>query len=76
MLNWKNNENDAVVDEICIKNEKIKIKFQKNEGFFFGQHSLVEKSPTATDIYIFTFVIYYICRYLHQVEDNLINFSL
>ena len=33
MLNLKNNEHDAAVfDEICKKNAKIKIKFQKNEG--------------------------------------------
>ena len=51
MLNLKNNENDAVFDEMCKKkNAKIKIKFPKNEGCFFGQHPLVEKSPTATDI--------------------------
>ena len=31
------------------KKAKIKIKFQKKEGYFFGQHPLVEKSPTATD---------------------------
>ena len=30
------------------KKAKIKIKFQKNEGNFFGQHFLVEKSQTAT----------------------------
>ena len=37
MLNLKNNENDAVFDEICKnkKKAKIKIKFQKNEGYFF-----------------------------------------
>ena len=54
MLNLKNNEHDAAVfDEICKKNAKIKIKFQKNEGFFFGQHPLNKKSPTATDIFNF-----------------------
>ena len=34
MLNWKNNENDAVFDEICKKKAKIKIKFQKVKGTF------------------------------------------
>ena len=33
MLNLKNNESDAVFDEICKKKAKIKIKFQKNETF-------------------------------------------
>ena len=38
MLNLKNNENDAVFEEIFKrKKAKIKIKFQKNEGYFFGQ---------------------------------------
>ena len=27
----------------------IKLQFQKNERNFFGQHPLIEKSPTATD---------------------------
>ena len=31
------------------KKVKIKIKFPKNKGYFFGQHLLIEKSPTATD---------------------------
>ena len=32
------------------KKAKIKIKFPKMKGIYlFGQHSLVEKSPTATD---------------------------
>ena len=26
-------------------------KMSKNEGYVFGQHPLVEKSPTATDKY-------------------------
>ena len=44
------------------KGVKNKIKFnKKNEGFFFGQHPLAEKSPTATGVYV----------YLHQAEDNL-----
>ena len=47
MLNLKNKEKDAVFDEIC----KKKRRFQKMKGtYFFGQHPLVEKSPTATDI--------------------------
>ena len=28
-------------------------KISKNEGLFFEQHPLVEKSPTSTDIYIY-----------------------
>ena len=43
MINLKNNGNDAVFDEICKNKVKIKIKFQKNEGYFFGHHPLVEK---------------------------------
>ena len=38
MFNFKNNETDAVFDEICKKKAKIKIKFQKNEEYIFGQH--------------------------------------
>ena len=34
MLNLKNNENDAVFDEICKKKAKFKIKFQKMKGAF------------------------------------------
>ena len=34
MLNLKNNENDAVFDEICNKQAKIKIKFLKIKGTF------------------------------------------
>ena len=34
MLNLKNNENDAVFNEIQKKNSKIKIKFQKMKGTF------------------------------------------
>ena len=30
------------------KKTTIKIKFQKNEEYFFGLHPLFEKSPTAT----------------------------
>ena len=33
------------------KKSENKNKIAKNEGYFFGQHPLVEKSPTATDIY-------------------------
>ena len=32
------------------KYAKIEIKFQKMNGTFFGQHPLVEKSQTATDL--------------------------
>ena len=35
MLNLKNNENDAVFDEIGKKIWKIKIKFQKVKGIFW-----------------------------------------
>ena len=34
MLNLKNNDNDAVFDEICKKKAKIKIKFLKMKGTF------------------------------------------
>ena len=34
MLNLKNNENDALFDEICKKKAKIKIKFQKMKSTF------------------------------------------
>ena len=46
MLNLKNNKNNALFEEIC-KKMKVEIKIQKNEGYFFGQHPLVENSPTA-----------------------------
>ena len=54
MLNLKNNENDAVFDEICKKKKsKFKIEFQKMMSrYFFGLHPLVEKSATATDTFI------------------------
>ena len=29
-----------------------KKQISKNEGYFFGQHPLVEKSPTVTDMNI------------------------
>ena len=29
MLNLKNNENDAIFEEICKKKRRLKIKFQK-----------------------------------------------
>ena len=32
------------------KKTEIKIRFKKNEGYFFRQHPLVEKSLTATDV--------------------------
>ena len=52
MLNLKNNDNDAVFDEICKKKRRLKYyKISKNEGYFFGQHTLVENSPTATATY-------------------------
>ena len=47
MLNLKNNENDVVFDEIFEKKRKLK-KIKKNERYIFGQHPLVEKSPTVT----------------------------
>ena len=37
MLNLKNNENDAVFDEICKKKAKIKIKFQKMKCTFLDR---------------------------------------
>ena len=49
MLNLKNNEMDAVFDEIRKKKRRLKLNF-KNEGYFFGQHPLAEKSPTAIGI--------------------------
>ena len=50
MVNLKYNENDAPFDEICKKKAKIKIKLQKRKGC--GQLPMVEKSPTATDMYV------------------------
>ena len=35
MLNLKNNESVTVFDEICKKENKIKIKFQKLKGIYF-----------------------------------------
>ena len=29
-------------------------KISKNEGYFYGQHPLVENLPTATGVYVFT----------------------
>ena len=49
----KNNENDEIC-KIKIRKIKIGVKFQKKKGYFFGQHSQVEKSPTAADINIAT----------------------
>ena len=40
----------------------------KNKGFFFGQHPLVEKTPSATGINVYV--------YLHQAEDNVNDFFL
>ena len=51
MLNLKNNENNAVFDEICKKKAKIKIQFQKKWRVFWIASS-GEKSPTATGIHI------------------------
>ena len=48
MLNLKYNENVAVFDEICKKQAKIKLKFQKMKGTFWTASP--EKSPTANDI--------------------------
>ena len=47
MLNLKNNENDAVSIRWNLQKKK---KRRLNEGYFFGQHPLVEKSLTATNI--------------------------
>ena len=46
MLNLKNNKQFYDADEICKK-------IYKNQKFFFGQHPLIEKSPPATDRYIY-----------------------
>ena len=48
MLNLKNNKNDAVFDEICKKKKRRLKIISKNQWYFFGQHPLVEKSPTVT----------------------------
>ena len=40
------------------KKSKIKIKFQKKKKF--EQHPLVEKSPTATDMFINLCIYYYL----------------
>ena len=53
-------------------NEK-KNKIKKNEGFFFGQHSLVEKSPTTTEIYIIYCI--YICIYISLFLNKMFLFS-
>ena len=50
MLTLKDIENEAAFDEICKKSEELK-KIKTNKGYFFGQHPLVQKSPTATAIY-------------------------
>ena len=39
------------------KNAKIKIKFQKNEGYFFGQHSLL-KSHQPSLMYAYLYFVY------------------
>ena len=54
MLNQKNNENDAVL-KFAKKNEDLN-KISKNEAYFFGQHPLAEKSPTATDYYYYMYL--------------------
>ena len=50
MLNLKNNENDAVFNEISKKKAKIKIKFQKMNGFLDSIPWLTDMSPTVSDI--------------------------
>ena len=45
-----------ILNEIC-KKKKNSNKFSRNEGYFFGQLPLVEKSPTATDIILQTITI-------------------
>ena len=55
VLNLKNNEKfyDDVGNRWNSQNEAAnELKLKKNEGFFFGQLPLVEKSPPATDRYI------------------------
>ena len=46
----KNNENDAVFAK------KGENKISKNEGYFFRQHALVEKSANATGIAIYSYL--------------------
>ena len=45
MLNLINKENNAAYLMKFAKKAMIKIKFQKNEGYFFGKHPLVEMLP-------------------------------
>ena len=42
------------------KKANIKIKFQKNDGLFFGHHPLVEKSPTATVLYTYIYLEFFL----------------
>ena len=51
MLNLKN---DAVFRwSLQKKKSEVLNKISKKEGYFFGQHPLVEKSPTASGFYIY-----------------------
>ena len=53
---------DAILDEIA-KGAKNKINFKKMT-FFFGNHPMVEKSPPATDIHTYLYlVIFYFKSY-------------
>ena len=55
MLNLKNKENlmcAVVFDKMCKKSEDQN-KISKNYGYFYGQHPLVEKPPTATDMWVY-----------------------
>ena len=63
MLNLKNNENEAVFDE---KKSEDQNKISKNEGYFFGQHPVVEKSPTATGTPIYI-------KYLHVIHFKILE---
>ena len=76
MLNLQNNENGVFFDKIC-KKTKDTIKFQKMKGrYFYGQHHLVEKSPTATDLLIhqdgpyFGYFRIFTLTEAHMVQNN------
>ena len=52
MLNLKNNENDAVFDEICKKKAKIKIIFQKMKGNFLDSIPWLKRQQPPLYIYM------------------------
>ena len=57
MLNLKNNENYARIRWNLKKKGDLN-KISENEEYFYGQHSLVGKSPPPTDRYIKSYKIY------------------